>query len=490
MKLLLPPQVHTVLDALRAAGFSAWAVGGCVRDSVMGRVPKDWDVTTNAVPAQMHEALAGIRIHDTGIAHGTVTAVVDALPIEITTFRVDGAYSDRRRPDSVQFTDDLLADLSRRDFTVNAMAYHPESGIVDAFGGLDDLRARRIRCVGDAGTRFGEDALRILRALRFASVLDFALDADTAAACLRSRALLNAIAPERHCKELPALLCGPRAAAVLADFAPVIFQLIPALADTQNFAQNTPWHCYDVWTHTIQSVAAAPPEPLLRMTMLLHDIAKPQCFSTDANGTAHFHGHAEQGAALAGEILTALRCPKRFTARVQLLIAHHDRRPEEMNFLAASGEVSPGNYRNPPQKRTRKDCAEYLTRRRNSCESLSALPKLLGSLGEEAYFQLLAVQRADALAKSERAKEQLPLLDEAEQHARQLLAQNACLTLKGLAVSGHDLRNAGFPPGAIIGRLLQALLDAVMRGELANEKAALLDAAKRYEEETAWRKQS
>jgi len=440
MTLLLPPQVHTVLDALRAAGFSAWAVGGCVRDSIMGRVPKDWDVTTNATPAQMHEALSGIRIHNTGIAHGTVTAVVDALPIEITTFRVDGAYSDRRRPDSVQFTDDLLADLSRRDFTVNAMAYHPDSGIVDAFGGLDDLCAHRIRCVGDADTRFGEDALRILRALRFASVLDFDLDEATAAACLRNRALLDAIAPERHCKELLALLCGPRAAAILADFAPVIFGLIPALADTQDFAQNTPWHCYDVWTHSIQSVAAAPPEPLLRMTMLLHDIAKPQCLSTDANGIAHFHGHAKQGAALAGEILAALRCPKRFTARVQLLITHHDRRPEE---------------------------------------SLSALPKLLGSLGEEAYFQLLGVQRADALAKSECAKTQLFLLDEAEQRAHQLLARNVCLTLKALAVSGHDLRNAGVPPGAVIGKLLQALLDAVMRGELENEKAALLDAAER-----------
>lgn len=436
MQISIPQSVQTVLAALNRGGFAAYVVGGCVRDCLMGQAPHDWDITTSALPEQTRQALAAYPVYDTGIRHGTVTAVADGLPIEVTTFRMDGSYSDRRRPDSVSFTDDLKTDLSRRDFTVNAMAYCPQEGLVDCFGGTADIKNRCIRCVGEPDIRFGEDALRILRALRFASVLDFSITEETAESLLHKRDLLRAVAAERIGKELLQLLCGRNAESVFTRFAPVFFVWIPELEPCLGFAQHTPYHCYDVYTHTAKSVALSPAVPELRMAMLLHDIAKPACHTTDAQGRDHFHGHAVPGAALAQTITKRLRCSKAFCERVTRLVALHDIRI----------------HRSP-----------------------ELVPRLLGELGEEVFMQLLVVMRADCAAKSPLArKEQLPVLESIEAQAKQLCAQNSCLRLSQLAVNGADLLALGIPQGERLGTVLQQLLDAVLRGEVANKKSALL----------------
>ncbi len=443
MHIALPEQVSAVIQTLNAAGFAAYAVGGCVRDSLMGRKPQDWDITTSALPEQMKQALGGCgcSIHDTGLAHGTITAVLDGMPIEITTFRVDGSYSDFRRPDSVAFTEDLRADLSRRDFTINAMAYHPEAGLTDCFGGVSDMEKRRIRCVGEPTLRLREDALRILRALRFASALDFSLEEQTAQACLDLRELLRHIAPERIGKELLGLLCGKRPADILLRFAPIVFVLLPPLERLWRFPQATPYHCMDVYSHSVSSVAFAPPDAALRMALLLHDIAKPDCLHTDAAGIAHFPGHAERSAQAALELLQSLRYPKRFCSEVSALICLHDLRL----------------YQHPER-----------------------IPHHLGECGAELFFRLLTLMRADMLAKSDLAKKALPALEQVRGQAQALLQNNACLTLSSLAVDGNDLLALGIPAGRELGNALQALLDAVMRGELSNNRKALLRHLKQH----------
>jgi len=435
MRISIPPQVQSILDSLNDAGFPAYVVGGCVRDCLMGRPPHDWDVTTGAAPEQMRTALASFPLFETGAKHGTLTAMAEEMPVEVTAFRVDGSYSDHRRPDSVAFTDDLLADLRRRDFTMNAMAYRPGSSLVDAFGGRADIENKTIRCVGDADARFQEDALRILRALRFASTFRFRIETNTAEAILRNRELLRKLAVERVNTELSRLLCGEDAASILAQFAPVFFTLIPVLEKTQGFAQQTPYHIYDVWQHTLKTVAAAPAMPELRMAMLLHDLAKPDCLTVDANGRAHFHGHAERGAEQAEQILRELRYPKVFCARVVTLIRHHVLRLSQH-----------------PDR----------------------LPHWLGKLGPECFFQLLAVMRADVMGKAPGCQTELEALDRIQERAEALLAKKACLGLADLAVTGHDLAAAGISTGPEIGKQLRRLLDAVLSGDVENEKDALL----------------
>lgn len=284
MTMDMPKNVDTAINLLQSAGFEAYAVGGCVRDSLLGKTPNDWDITTSAKPEDMKSVFADFHCIDTGIKHGTVTVVIDGEPLEITTFRLDGEYEDNRHPKSVTFTSDLGADLGRRDFTVNAMAYSKMTGTVDLFGGQNDLKNGIIRCVGDPDRRFNEDALRILRALRFASALDFEIEEKTAQSLLKNRALLGNISEERIAKELLKLVCGKGAKRILTDFAPVLFEILPELQPMYKNSHDNPHHCYDIYEHTLIAVESIDSEPTLRFAMLLHDCGKPAVKKFDENG--------------------------------------------------------------------------------------------------------------------------------------------------------------------------------------------------------------
>lgn len=434
MSMVLPPYTAEVLRRLRAAGHAAYAVGGCVRDGVMGLFPADYDVATSATPEETLRVFAGERVIETGAKHGTVTVLSGASGVEVTTFRVDGAYSDARRPDAVTFTPSLQADLARRDFTVNAMAYDErEDHLIDPYGGAADIKERLIRCVGDPDTRFREDALRILRALRFAAVLDFSIAPETAAALRRRAPLLEKISAERINIELCKLLCGGNARAVLLEYVDVLGVPIPEILPMRGFEQHNPYHIYDVWGHTAAAVENAPPTVVLRLAALLHDIGKPPCFTLDEGG-GHFYGHAKISAEMADTILRRLRFDTATRERVVLLVREH--------------------------------CGFELTER--------AVKRALNRLGPEAYFELSALMRADNLAQSPALRCRQAWIDAMERLGHEILNRAACFSLKDLAVDGRDLIAAGYVPGPELGAALKKLLNAVIDGEAANEKAALL----------------
>lgn len=432
----LPVGALRILEALHTAGYQAYAVGGCVRDSLLGKAPKDWDLCTSATPGQMQQVFAGWHVVETGLQHGTLTVVVDHVPYEVTTFRVDGAYTDHRHPDEVTFVTDVREDLARRDFTVNAMAYHPVTGVVDAFGGQEDLKRGIIRCVGDAPTRFEEDALRILRALRFSSVYGFAIDDTTAQAAHTLKHTLHGVAAERIQVELTKMLCGQGVGMILRRYADVIAQVLPAVLPMIGFDQKTPWHRYDVWEHTVRVVENAPASPALRWAALLHDSGKPACFTVDESGVGHTWGHQDRSAEIAGQVMSAMKMDNATRDRVVLLTANHDL------------DMSPDTR---------------LLRRR------------LHQFGEEALRQLLQLQRADEHAKGTLDVQAVDArFDAITQALDALLATDPCVTLRQLAVGGGDLMALGLPRGKAIGQTLNALLDAVLDERLPNERSALL----------------
>ena len=340
----LPPQVNTAFEMLEAAGYEAYLVGGAVRDYVRDNSPaKDWDITTNALPEQVEEIFTGYHLIETGLKHGTVTVVIDQEPLEITTYRVDGDYSDHRHPDSVSFTRSLKDDLERRDFTMNALAYNPRTGVVDFVGGKADIAGDLVRCVGDPDRRFQEDGLRMLRALRFASVYGMTIEAATAAAIHRNKHLLKGIAAERILVELTKMLCAQGAAGVLRDFADVLAVPIPELTPMFGFPQHNPHHDKDVWDHTIAVIESITPEPVLRWAALLHDIGKPSCFSLAEDGIGHFFGHSDQSTSMAESILSRLRfdnaSKEQIVRLVRYGVAMDDLLADEqtMEFLNSNG---------------------------------------------------------------------------------------------------------------------------------------------------------
>lgn len=435
MELTIPRGVRALMNRLERHGYEAYVVGGCVRDSILGRMPHDWDVTTSALPHQAMVALEGHRMFETGLQHGTITVLTDDGPVEVTTYRVDGAYSDNRRPDKVRFTPSLREDLARRDFTINALAYRPGSGLVDCFGGEEDLRRRLIRCVGDPDRRFHEDALRILRGLRFASALGFSLERHTADSLTRNRALLGRIASERIRDELVGLLCGAGVLPILLDYVPVITQVIPELAPAVGLDQNNPYHIYTVYEHTAHAVAAVAPLPELRLTMLLHDAGKPATCTEDADGRRHFYGHPRVSAAVAREVLHRLRFDNATIARVVKLVEIHD-------------------------------CNLEPTER--------CVLRQLKRIGEAVFRELLLVKLADNAAQSEYAQGWTRTVREIEPILERVLAEQRCFSLKDLAVDGTDLLRAGIPAGPAVGQELQRLLDLVLDGACENDRNALL----------------
>ena len=429
----IPAPALGVLTQLHNAGFAAYVVGGCVRDSLLGRVPGDWDITTAAHPQQVHEALSGITVLDTGLQHGTVTAVVEDMRLEITTFRTEGTYSDHRRPDSVTFASTVEEDLSRRDFTVNAMAYSPATGLVDPFGGQSDLQAGILRAVGDPQKRFDEDALRILRGLRFAARLGFSIEADTAAAMHKQKHLLSALAQERIQAELLPTICAPYGVEVLRQHRDIFAVILPEIAPMFDFDQQNKHHLYDVWEHTLRTLEHVAPQPDLRLAMLLHDCAKPARFTIDFRGDGHFYGHAAQGALIARQALERLRCPQALTQRVGRLIHYHDH------------DILP---------------------------SRKSLLRWLGKVGESDLRDLLRIKIADNLAQHpkylrvERFQQTLALLDA-------LLAEEPCFDRSSLALKGGDLVALGYT-GPAVGQALDRLVAAVIDGAVDNEASALL----------------
>ncbi|QAT49335.1 HD domain-containing protein [Caproiciproducens sp. NJN-50] len=440
----IPPPVDSILQIMTQNGFDACVVGGCVRDSLLQKEPSDWDVATSALPEEVMKTLECFPMIQSGLKHGTLTVLSSGMPIEVTTYRIDGVYTDGRRPDAVTFTRRLQEDLSRRDFTINAMACRRTGELVDEFGGQDDLRLKTVRCVGDPDLRFREDGLRILRALRFASVLDFSIDRKTADSLIENRAMLDGVARERIASEFTKLLCGTGAERVLREYREVAAQFIPEIRASFGFSQNNPHHCYDVWEHTLKSVASIPPDPILRLTMFLHDLGKPLCYSEDQNGTGHFYGHPEKSAELAELILKRLRYSRKTIGTVALLVRQHD--------LSL------------PDR-------EKVLRRR------------LNLLGEENLRRLIEVRAADTRAKSAEDQKRLPLLDKTKEALEHMLQEKQCFTLLDLAVNGSDLMEAGIPQGREVGRLLSLLLDAVIDGTCPNRREELLAYAREKRKE-------
>ncbi len=425
-----------MMETLEAAGHEAWCVGGCVRDLRLGRTPEDWDVTTNALPEQML-ALFGDRAIPTGIQHGTVTVRTSERAVEITTFRRDGDYRDHRRPERVTFTCSLEEDLSRRDFTVNAMAMNLRGVFRDPCGGAGDLKMGILRCVGEPERRFREDALRMMRGLRFAADLAFSIHPQTAAGIHRCRELLTEIAPERIQTELTRLLTGQQPAEVLRAYPDVLGVFWPEILPMVGLDQRNRHHCYDVWEHTLHALSASPPDQVVRYTMLLHDIGKPDCMRLDESGRGHFRGHPVQSARMAEQMLRRLRLDNRTRACIVRLVEWHDRP------IAATDP---------------------------------AVRRCLRALGEEDLRRLLAVKRADNLAQAPAYQGRQRELEQVEAVLDRLVKENACVSLRQLAVSGRDLLALGYA-GPAVGRELNQLLDAVVDGAVPNERASLLDRA-------------
>ena len=433
----IPEPVRTILARLEAAGYEAWCVGGAVRDALLGRTASDWDVASSALPEAVLD-LFGPDALPTGLRHGTVTVKTAGGGVEVTTFRRDGAYLDNRHPDHVEFTGSLAEDLSRRDFTVNAIAMNLRGELADPFGGRADLAAGVLRAVGNPEERFREDGLRIMRGLRFASKLGFAVEAETEAAVRRCASLLKNIAPERLREETTGLLCGGHAERVLLDYPDILGVFLPEIIPCVGFAQRNKHHCFDVWGHTARSVGEVKPMPVLRWTMLLHDLGKPECFTLGDNGQGHFYGHWRVSVEKGGAILDRLRFDNQSKRTILTLVDRHD---SELPL------------------------DEKIVRRR------------LRQLGEETVRLLLEVKRADNLAQAPAYRDRQRLIGQWEALLDMVLAEESCFSLRQLAVKGGDLTALG-AAGPRVGEVLEALLDRVVDGELPNDRGALLDYAR------------
>ncbi len=435
MKIVLPEKVNRIIHTLQDNGFEAYAVGGCVRDSILGRVPDDWDITTSATPLETKALFA--RTFDTGIEHGTITVLIDKDAFEVTTYRVDGKYEDSRHPSEVTFTRSLREDLLRRDFTINAMAYNDAEGLVDIFGGLDDLREKTIRCVGDARARFGEDALRILRAVRFASQLGFEIEEETRNGITELAPTLANISAERIQVELIKMLVSPNPAMLKTAYELGITNVIlPEFDAMMVTTQENPHHKYSVGEHTLKAIEAIRADKVLRLAMLFHDIGKPAMKKMDEKGIAHFKMHDTQGAEMTKQILRRLKFDNDTMNKVVRLVQYHD-------------------YRMPAEPKN--------------------VRRAMNKIGEDIFLYYLEVRMADTLAQSEyMQKEKIQNIRDVRERYEEILDRKECVSLKTLAVTGSDLIANGMKPGKEIGEGLNKLLEYVIEHPEANEKETLL----------------
>lgn len=435
-------EAETALQLLEQFGHEAYIVGGCVRDSLLGIEPNDWDICTSALPEQILESFKDYQTIPTGLKHGTVTVIIDGKLFEITTFRIDGEYVDSRHPEKVMFTKDIVADLSRRDFTINAMAYNHNTGLIDIFDGEKDLKNKTVRCVRDPDLRFQEDALRMLRALRFASALGFDIDENTATAIRRNVCLLDNISVERIKAEFDKLLLGKDVVKVLLEYKNVISYVIPELSGCIEFDQKSKYHIYDVYEHIVHAVGCYKGNDLsVLWALLLHDIGKPCCFSEDERG-GHFFGHADNSEEIALNILRRLKFDSHTAIEVLELVRYH------------SNDIP---------------------------TTIKGVRRLLNKLGEKRVWQFYEVHQADIYAHN---PSNIDNLLERQEKFKALLnqvtsePQENCYTRTKLAINGNDLKEIGYTEGPVIGATIQTLLNEVIDGALLNEKEALTNKAK------------
>ena len=435
MKLTIPSNAEKILHILEENGYEAYVVGGCVRDSILGRMPDDWDITTSASPELVKDLFC--RTVDTGLQHGTVTVLMDKEGYEVTTYRVDGDYEDGRHPKQVMFTSSLEEDLKRRDFTINAMAYHPKRGLVDLFHGMDDMEKKIIRCVGDPMERFQEDALRILRAVRFSAQLGFSIHEGTRQGIQALAPNLKHVSAERIQTEMIKLLISPH-----PDYFRIAYEtgitreFLPEFDLCMETEQNTPHHCYTVGEHILHSLVLVRPDRVLRLTMLLHDIAKPVMRKTDENGRDHFKMHAPEGEKMARTILRRLKFDNDTISKVTRLIRYHDDRP---------------------------------------MPEMGAVRRAVNRIGEDLFPMYLEVQHADMMAQSEyRRDEKSARLEGVTSCYHRILEEKQCVSMKTLAVTGRDLISAGVKPGPEMGKILNRMLEHVLEVPEDNKKEKLM----------------
>lgn len=451
---LVPPYALRALSILERAGHEAFLVGGLVRDALLGRPAHDADVASSATWQEAARAFraAGCDVIETGVKHGTVTAFVDGHAVEVTTFRVDGAYSDGRHPDSVRFVTRVEDDLSRRDLTINAMAWNPKRGLVDPFGGRGDLALGVVRAVGQPDVRMAEDALRVLRALRFSAHLGFSIEPATAQAVLDHAPELAGVAAERVGVEFGGIVEGPYAPGVLRAFLPAVSVVVPELARMAGFDQHSRWHCFDVWEHCLHALELLDPAAsgLVRHATLLHDVGKPECYTRDEAGHGHFYGHEEAGARVARSIFRRLRWRSLDIDRACLLIRVHDHRVE------------------PTDRGVRR----MLSRIANAYSGADAQ-------AESIFEELLMLKRADVAAHAPGCVARREAeLDEVERAFDRVVAQRQVFRVRDLAVSGRDVMSLGVAWGPEVGRILKTLLSQVIDGKLENDRATLLTRAR------------
>ena len=430
-----------VFDTLEKSGFECYAVGGCVRDMLLNLTPHDVDFTTNATPDEILDCFKEYKTFELGKKFGTISVLNDGAIYEITTYRIDGEYTDSRHPDKVEFSRNLKDDLARRDFTVNAMAMDSNGNVVDIYNGKADLESKLIRAVGDAEKRFTEDALRIFRALRFSAKLGFSIEESTAKACKNLAHLLDNVHPQRLRDELTAFIIGDNVPELLTEYRDVFARIIPELKPSFDFRQITAHHRYDVFTHTVKAVGFAPKDARIRLALLLHDIAKPLCHTTDKAGISHFNGHPQKSADIAMEILRRFSFSSDFVNDVVRFIKYHDVRFEKPRLH---------------------------------------IKRLLMELTEEDFRNLLTIQRCDIMAQSEYIREEkLERIDFIEKEFEAVLEENSCLNLKGLAVNGNDIMTLGIS-GKKVGAVLEYLLTQVVEDKVSNQKNELIRCAEEY----------
>ncbi|PRR81573.1 CCA tRNA nucleotidyltransferase [Clostridium vincentii] len=447
IKINVPKNPALAVRMLVEAGFEAGVVGGCCRDAIMGEIPHDWDLCTSAMPDEIQAVFKEFRQLTMGLKHGTVVIIIEGEDIEITTYRVDGEYSDGRRPDNVIFTRSLAEDLSRRDYTQNAIFYNDFKGIVDPFNGVADIKNKVIRCVGNADKRLKEDALRILRGIRFASILGFEVEEDTKIAMFTNKKLLKNVSIERITVEFSKMLQGKNAINILNEFKEIIGFIIPETKAMMGFEQNNPYHIYDVWKHTLVATNKAQ-DLVLKLTMFFHDIAKPSCYTIDEKGVGHFYGHGDISSKITAKIFRRMKITNAEGISgsdlkdIIELIKYHDIKIE------------------PRKKNVRK-----------------ILSKLEGN--ELQFQRLLSVKRADALAQSpDKLENSLKEIHMIELIFNEVVSEKYCTTLKDLAINGKDLIHLGIPAGKEVGIILNRLLEDVIDEKLPNEKSDLVIAIK------------
>lgn len=445
-KLNLPSNVNYLLNILEEDGYEANIVGGCVRDSFLYKQPNDWDICTSAKPQDVIDLLEyydGVEVILTGLKHGTITAHINGENYEITTYRIDGEYSDNRRPDSVIFVGDIVSDLSRRDFTINAMAYNWHDGIIDPFGGYGDLDNKVIRCVGNPDDRFQEDALRILRALRFAATYKFTIESETAAAIHRNKDLLKNISSERIQSELCKMLVGKGIFDILLEYKDVMTVIIPELKPCIGFNQRNPYHSHDVYDHIAYAVAGYRGCDIsVKMALLLHDIGKPECFTVDAMNIGHFYGHSINSKRIAEDVLCRLRFDTKTVNEVLELVQYHD------------ADIQP-NFR--------------------------SVRRWLNRVGAEMLEKLMTVRLYDIYAQS--AVQRISRIDKVfmiHDIASRVILDRQCFQIKDLAITGYDILSLDVKPGPKVGEILNHLLDKVIEEEIKNDRDILIEEAKRY----------